>query len=107
MWWRAERRILDAWRLGCWHSWKEQTASMRRLLEETFEWVLPGHGGRVCLPHDEMRRKVAELVERMRVKSISPGVLTGPWPTKLRFDSEQRERLGRIVARDAAIGHRH
>jgi glyoxylase-like metal-dependent hydrolase (beta-lactamase superfamily II)/ferredoxin len=66
VWWRADRRILDAWRLGCWHSWKEQTASMRCLLDEAFEWVLPGHGGRICLPHDEMRRKVADLIERMR-----------------------------------------
>jgi len=65
VWWRAERRMLDAWRLGCWHSWEEQTASMRRLLEESFEWVLPGHGGRIWLPEGEMRRALAELVERM------------------------------------------
>lgn len=66
VWWSAASRTLDAWRLGCWHSWAKQTASMERLLEENFEWVLPGHGGRVCLPRGEMRRELAALVERMR-----------------------------------------
>lgn len=66
VWWRADSRILDAWRLGCWHSWEEQTASMHRLLQERFEWVLPGHGGRICLPPTEMRRQLSGLVERMR-----------------------------------------
>jgi glyoxylase-like metal-dependent hydrolase (beta-lactamase superfamily II)/ferredoxin len=66
LWWSAASRILDAWRLGAWHSWEEQTDSMRRLLDETFEWVLPGHGGRISLPAQEMRQAVATLVERMR-----------------------------------------
>lgn len=66
VWWRAERRMLDAWRLGWRESWEQQTASMQRLLDESFEWVLPGHGGRVHLPRDEMRRSIAALVERMR-----------------------------------------
>jgi glyoxylase-like metal-dependent hydrolase (beta-lactamase superfamily II)/ferredoxin len=66
VWWRAGRRMLDAWRLGCWHSWEEQTASMHRLLEETFEWVLPGHGGRICLPRNQMRLELTALVQRMR-----------------------------------------
>ena len=35
---------LEADRGVCWHSWEEQTRSMRRLLDLRFEAVLPGHG---------------------------------------------------------------
>jgi glyoxylase-like metal-dependent hydrolase (beta-lactamase superfamily II)/ferredoxin len=66
LWWSAARRRLDAYRMACWHSWEEQTESMERLAGETFEWVLPGHGGRVCLPAGQMRREVAALAARMR-----------------------------------------
>jgi glyoxylase-like metal-dependent hydrolase (beta-lactamase superfamily II)/ferredoxin len=57
---------LTAFRDHCWHSWPEQTESMARLLDLRFEWVLPGHGQRVHLPEPEMKRQLAELVERMR-----------------------------------------
>ena len=43
-----------------------QTESMQRLAAFPFEWVLPGHGQRVHLPEDEMRRQVEELAARMR-----------------------------------------
>ena len=66
VWWSADQRILDAWRLGWGDSWEQQTASMRRLLDESFEWVLPGHGGRIRLPREEMRCAVASPVKRMR-----------------------------------------
>ena len=56
---------LDAYRDYCWHSWPKQTASMRRLLDYRFEWVLPGHGQSVHLAEDEMRRQLVELTERM------------------------------------------
>ena len=56
---------LDAHRDYCWGSWARQTASMRRLLDFEFAWILPGHGQRVCLEPAEMRRQLAELVERM------------------------------------------
>jgi ferredoxin len=32
---------LEAFRDYCWHSWREQTQSMQRLLDYRFEWVLP------------------------------------------------------------------
>ena len=38
---------------------------MARLLDHRFDWVLPGHGERIHLPADEMRRQLADLVERM------------------------------------------
>ncbi len=63
-WDRHERR-LDASYDYCWYSWPEQVRSMRRLAGYRFEWVLPGHGQRVHLPADEMRRQMEALVERM------------------------------------------
>jgi glyoxylase-like metal-dependent hydrolase (beta-lactamase superfamily II) len=43
--WSRRRQGLVAFRDACWYSWKEQTKSMERLLDFSFEWVLPGHGG--------------------------------------------------------------
>ncbi len=42
--WSRRRNGLVAFRDACWYSWKEQTRSMERLLDYSFEWVLPGHG---------------------------------------------------------------
>ncbi len=49
----------------CWHSWEQQTASMRRLADYRFEWVLPGHGQRVHLPAQEMREQIIDLSAMM------------------------------------------
>jgi glyoxylase-like metal-dependent hydrolase (beta-lactamase superfamily II) len=51
---------------ACWHSWTEQTASMQRLLDESFEWVLPGHGNPISLPRNAMHEQLRALVERMQ-----------------------------------------
>lgn len=51
----------------CWHSWPLQIESMQRLAQFSFEWILPGHGQKVHLPHEEMQRQMSSLVERMRV----------------------------------------
>ena len=66
LWWDRDDARLGASRSYCWYSWPKQIQSMARLLDYTFEWVLPGHGQRVHLPADEMRRHLAALVERMR-----------------------------------------
>jgi glyoxylase-like metal-dependent hydrolase (beta-lactamase superfamily II)/ferredoxin len=58
-WDRHEKR-LAAYRDYCWYSWPELVASMKRLAEYSFEWVLPGHGQRVHLPADEMRRQMRQ-----------------------------------------------
>jgi glyoxylase-like metal-dependent hydrolase (beta-lactamase superfamily II)/ferredoxin len=63
--WDRHEQHLDASRDYCWYSWPRQTESMRRLAHFKFEWVLPGHGQRVHLPADEMRRQMDALVERM------------------------------------------
>ncbi len=56
---------LEAWPDVCWHDWDEQTASMRRLRDWDFEWVLPGHGRRGHLPDGHMREELDRLVEWM------------------------------------------
>jgi glyoxylase-like metal-dependent hydrolase (beta-lactamase superfamily II)/ferredoxin len=42
--WSRRRGHLVAFRDACWFSWKEQTRSMEKLLDFSFEWILPGHG---------------------------------------------------------------
>jgi glyoxylase-like metal-dependent hydrolase (beta-lactamase superfamily II)/ferredoxin len=42
--WSDRRNGLIAFRDACWYSWQEQIGSMERLLDFSFEWVLPGHG---------------------------------------------------------------
>ena len=42
--WSSRRGGLIAFRDACWYSWLEQIRSMERLLDFSFEWVLPGHG---------------------------------------------------------------
>jgi glyoxylase-like metal-dependent hydrolase (beta-lactamase superfamily II)/ferredoxin len=63
--WDRHERQLEAYHDYCWYSWPRQVESMRRLAEFGFEWVLPGHGQRVHLPAEDMRRQMKELVGRM------------------------------------------
>lgn len=53
---------LEAWPDVCWHDWHAQTASMQRLADLRFEWVLPGHGRRGHLPADAMQKELQRLV---------------------------------------------
>jgi glyoxylase-like metal-dependent hydrolase (beta-lactamase superfamily II)/ferredoxin len=64
--WDRDELRLYASRDYCWDSWSDQTRSMAKLLEYSFEWVLPGHGQRVQLPAVEMHRQLAALVKRMQ-----------------------------------------
>ncbi|MFL5341077.1 MAG: MBL fold metallo-hydrolase [Gemmataceae bacterium] len=66
LWWDRDDARLGASRRHCWYSWEEQTASMARLLEYSFEWILPGHGQRMQLPAAEMRKQLEELIQRMK-----------------------------------------
>jgi glyoxylase-like metal-dependent hydrolase (beta-lactamase superfamily II) len=63
--WSFENDDLSAWRDFCWYSWSEQTQSLNRLLDYSFEWVLAGHGGSKGLSAPEMKRRLKALVERM------------------------------------------
>jgi glyoxylase-like metal-dependent hydrolase (beta-lactamase superfamily II) len=65
--WSRRQSRLVAFRDACWYSWPEQICSMERLLDFSFEWILPGHGGwhRAESPA-AMRRELEDCVARMR-----------------------------------------
>ncbi|HEX7833671.1 MAG TPA: MBL fold metallo-hydrolase, partial [Thermoanaerobaculia bacterium] len=64
--WSERRGHLYAFRDACWYSWTEQIASMERLLDYSFEYVLPGHGRPVRLSRDEMRKSLETCVQWMK-----------------------------------------
>ena len=65
--WSARRSQLVAFRDACWYSWEEQTRSMERLLDYSFEWVLPGHGAwHRAESTAAMHRELEACVEWMR-----------------------------------------
>jgi glyoxylase-like metal-dependent hydrolase (beta-lactamase superfamily II)/ferredoxin len=63
--WDEDDKQLYAFRNACWYSWREQIESMKRLLQYTFEWVLPGHGRPVHLPADEMHVQLEHCIDWM------------------------------------------
>jgi glyoxylase-like metal-dependent hydrolase (beta-lactamase superfamily II) len=63
--WDDHQNVLEAFRDVCWYSWREQTLSMKRLLNFRFEWVLPGHGRRGHQPPNVMHQKLLDCVEYM------------------------------------------
>ena len=65
LWWDRDEKSLGASRSVCWYSWSAQKRSMRRLLDYNFEWVLPGHGDRIHLPHGELHAHLLHLVDQM------------------------------------------
>jgi glyoxylase-like metal-dependent hydrolase (beta-lactamase superfamily II)/ferredoxin len=67
--WDRDTRHLTASEDYCWHSWPEQAESMERLAVYRFEWVLPGHGQKVCLPAVEMRKQIKRLAMSMHERS--------------------------------------
>jgi glyoxylase-like metal-dependent hydrolase (beta-lactamase superfamily II)/ferredoxin len=74
VWWSPRVGGLHASREVCWHSWDEQTASMRRLLGLSFDRLLPGHGRRAYLPDGGMHRALTDLIGRMEQPTPDP------WP---------------------------
>jgi glyoxylase-like metal-dependent hydrolase (beta-lactamase superfamily II) len=48
---------LRAYRSVCWYSWERQKRSLEKLLELDFEWVLPGHEGRLRAPSRAVMRE--------------------------------------------------
>jgi len=63
--WSEPRGHLYAFRSACWYSWPEQIASMKRLLDFDFEWVLPGHGRPVRLARGTARGELERCVAWM------------------------------------------
>ncbi len=67
LWWDADDGGLWASRGVCWYSWPEQLASLERLLDFRFEWVLPGHGRRWQAPSAAvMRGELERLLGRLK-----------------------------------------
>src|SRR5438105_7466974 len=67
--WDRGEQLLSASEDYCWYSWPQQAESVRRLADYRFEWVLPGHGQKVHLPANEMRKEMRRLVVSMRAGS--------------------------------------
>lgn len=63
--WSVEDDDLVAWKDVCWWSWPDQLASLRRLLDYSFEWVLAGHGASQRRPPAEMHARLAALIHRL------------------------------------------
>src|SRR5262249_3249780 len=54
LYWDHREQQLDAFPQYCWDDWPLQVASLRRLQDESFRWILAGHGGSIDLPRDRM-----------------------------------------------------
>jgi glyoxylase-like metal-dependent hydrolase (beta-lactamase superfamily II) len=63
--WSMREQDLVAFRDACWYSWSALTASLEKLAQYRFEWLLPGHGWPVHLTADEMNARLRALVGRM------------------------------------------
>lgn len=64
--WSTHERDLVAFRDACWYSWSALTASLAKLVDYRFEWLLPGHGWAAHLADDDMNARLRALVARMR-----------------------------------------
>jgi len=67
LWWNPHRAMLSASRSYCWYDWPAQLASLERLLDFSWTWVLPGHGHahRADSP-EAMRRELARAITHLR-----------------------------------------
>jgi len=63
--WSERLQQLNAFRNACWYSWSEQTKSMHKLADYTFEWVLPGHGRRYYAEAATMKLQMQKCIQSM------------------------------------------
>jgi glyoxylase-like metal-dependent hydrolase (beta-lactamase superfamily II)/ferredoxin len=63
--WSESRGHLYAFRGACWYSWAEHIRTTKRLLDFSFEWVLPGHGRPIRLTRQEMRKSLERCIAWM------------------------------------------
>lgn len=63
LWWDRELRQLGTPERLVWDDGQLEQ-SVRKLLNHSFEWVLPGHGERVHLHQKDMKNAVSHLLER-------------------------------------------
>ena len=63
---KAVRRVRKIGNADIFEPLVARDVTRHRLLDYSFEWVLPGHGQRVYLPAAAMHDQLAKLVERMQ-----------------------------------------
>jgi glyoxylase-like metal-dependent hydrolase (beta-lactamase superfamily II)/ferredoxin len=66
--WSKELEQLIGFRNACWYSWSETTKSMKKLIDYSFEWVLPGHGRRFHADRDTMKLEMQKCVAWMEAR---------------------------------------
>jgi glyoxylase-like metal-dependent hydrolase (beta-lactamase superfamily II)/ferredoxin len=66
--WSPQRHTLTAFPSVAWYSWEEQTRSMEKLLQYSFEWVLPGHGNLHGTSAAEMKRHLQDCISWMKTR---------------------------------------
>ena len=64
--WSAQFNQLIAFQDFCWYSWAEQIKSMHKLLDYSFEWILPGHGRRYHADVQTMRHQLRNCIDSMK-----------------------------------------
>ncbi|HEY9876914.1 MAG TPA: MBL fold metallo-hydrolase [Leptolyngbyaceae cyanobacterium] len=63
--WSSELGQLYAFRRACWYSWPLLIDSMKKLLNCSFEWVLPGHGRRYHADAATMHQELLKCISWM------------------------------------------
>ncbi len=61
--WSDSQQQLVAFQEFCWYSWPTLINSMRKLLNYSFEWVLPGHGRRYHTDLATMRQQLELCID--------------------------------------------
>lgn len=69
LWWDAAQQRLGAPQRLVWRK-RVLVDSIQKLLNYPFEWVLAGHGDRIRLTSDEMKRQLQALVERRQITPV-------------------------------------
>lgn len=64
--WSEPLNHLYAFRGVCWYSWSELVKSTQKLVNYSFEWVLPGHGRRYHADRETMQQKMQQCLEWMK-----------------------------------------
>lgn len=63
LWWDRDLQQLGTPERLVWNE-EQLKQSVTKLLDHSFEWLLPGHGERINLPPPEMKKAVEQLVKR-------------------------------------------
>ena len=67
LWWDRDTKHLDVPSVLVWDA-ERLAQSTKRLLDFSFEWVLPGHGERIRLLSGHMRRELEQLISNLSVR---------------------------------------